>query len=119
MLASLLHIGYGLNAWSKIAYTSLSIVYYNSANSANMQPGFYNSRWYGFPVRCQAHWVRSGVANPYNDALRGVGYHDRYWSDAAYSDINTAYFIDVSSLDVTPAHYSVRWNGFSVRCIAS
>lgn len=62
---------------------------------------------------------RSGVANPYNDALRGVGYHDRYWSDAAYSDINTAYFIDVSSLDVTPAHYSVRWNGFSVRCIAS
>ena len=55
MLASLLHIGYGLNAWSKIAYTSLSIVYYNSANSANMQPGFYNSRWYGFPVRCQAN----------------------------------------------------------------
>ena len=54
----------------------------------------------------------------YNGSLRNVGSYGDYWSRTALSSTH-AYHPYFNSSNVGPADFSGRYNGFSVRCVAT
>ena len=59
----------------------------------------------------------SGAVN--SGSLRYAGYYGYYWSSTAGSSTNSAYYLTFGSGYVNPSNFSYRYNGFSVRCLAS
>ena len=57
--------------------------------------------------------------NVYSGSLRNAGYYGVYWSSSAYSSTNNAYYLYFNSGRVNPSYSNNRYNGFSVRCLAS
>ena len=76
----------------------------NSADGSNK----IRSAPYNFPY----------AGNVVDSALNNVGSDGRYWSRTAYST-NGAYNLYFNSTYVNPANLSSRYDGFSVRCVAT
>ena len=67
-------------------------------------------------VQAPLMFVRGGEVIP-GDYLRRAGYASYYWSSIGY-DSYSAYDLYFYSGGVTPSNYGIRYNGFSVRCVA-
>ena len=63
------------------------------------------------------YFVRSGYVS--SGSLLFAGNESDYWSSTAYSDTSDAYFLYFTLGYVRPSGYDTRYNGQSVRCLAS
>ncbi len=87
-----------------------------------------NSDWTN-KVRSNGYWLGGKVADAkdaaffpaagfvFNGSLNHVGSYGRYWSSTAY-DSTSAYNLDFGSSSVNPSYSSLRFYGYSVRCVA-
>ena len=57
--------------------------------------------------------------NVFSGSLRYAGLSGYYWSSTASSSTNIAYYLNFYSGYVDPSYDTNRYNGFSVRCLAS
>jgi len=70
-------------------------------------------------VASQANFTRSGDVNPNTGSLRSIGGIGHYWTSATYTNANNAYLLFFYSVDTYPSNDTVRWSGFSLRCITN
>ena len=64
------------------------------------------------------YFVRSGYVNPGTSYLTDAGRYGYYWSGRASSS-SFAYYLHLNSSSVSPSSSSTRYNGRSVRCVAT
>ncbi len=94
-------------------YTALNSAFAGSWTAIGGVNGIklgYNSNDAFFPA--------AGLVN--GDGLYNSGSYGYYWSSTVYSsNVSRAYDLFFNSGGVSPAHFSNRYLGFSVRCVAS
>ena len=67
-------------------------------------------------VRAPLMFVQGGYVYPGSD-LNDAGVNGNYWPSVSLNS-SDAYLLYFDSSGVTPSNYGIRYNGFSVRCVA-
>ena len=62
--------------------------------------------------------TRSGLVDPYADALRIAGLAEYVWSSTVTVEANNAYDFVLSGSGIYTVYINGRANGFSIRCLA-
>jgi len=82
-------------------------------------PGYYFGSTKTTVYKSANFWPAAGLVYQSSGTLANAGSYGGYWPRRAYYDTNNAYYLYFGSSDVRPQNFSLRYYGFSVRCVAT